>query len=153
MITALEILERCRNAPDDLKKLEAQKARLWECAQGMRGQDLGRIGSPGTAEPDKMSAFSAEIDAVERLIAKRLKEKAAEEKAACLLIAFIPAIMGEVLYRYYVVGTSLAAIATHCKYHPSYVRKLKARGDSLVKNVLENEVTGMLPEWYLKQAA
>ena len=152
-ITAMEILERCRQAPGDLDELERQKARLWECAQGIWGQDLNRVGSPGTAEPDRMSAFSAEIDEVERKIVKRLQEKAAEEKAACKLISYIPAIMGEVLYRYYVGGMPLAAIATHCNYHPSYVRKQKARGDSLVRQTLDKAVIGLMPEWYLKEAA
>lgn len=147
-ITAMEMLERCRRAPGDLLKLNAQLARLRECAEGLRGQDAAKVGSAGTTEQDRLAAFSAEIDEMERKIQRRKKEKLEEERVTCLLIAGIPAVMGEVLYRYYVCCLKLAVIAQQNSYHPSYVRKLKAQGDEKIMRVESSVVEGMLPGWY-----
>lgn len=152
-IKAIDILERCRKAPEDIERLEAQLSRLKERAEGLRGQDLGRIGSAGTGEADKLAAFAADIDDVERQIRRRTLEKIEEERVACRLIAFVPAIMGEILYRYYVVGMKLEAVAKQCDYHPAYVRKVKARGDLAMGAVKSSVVMGLLPKWYTEEAA
>lgn len=147
-ITAIVILERCRRADEDRRRLQ-ERIRMYRDGIGRVTASLDGIGSRSTGERDPMAAIIGEIDAAERRAGQREREYVAELNAACQLIDRLPALEGTILRRYYLQREDLRAISRDMGYSYGYVRSRKSAGCSALREVPEARVRALLPDWYL----
>lgn len=148
-MTAMQIFERCKAADGDKKALRDRITRYRESATRMSAA-LDGVGARSTAEPDKLSAIMAEIDALEREIRQRDQEYAAEVAAACKLLDMLPDVECKIVNRFYIDGTPLTVIARELSYSYGYVRTVKSAACNHLDGIPEAMVSALLPEWYLK---
>lgn len=146
-MTAMEVLERCRSAQEDIRLLEARLTRYRESAERITST-IGGTGSRGTGEPDRMAAIVAEVDAIEHAIARRKVDYAAEAAAACRLMDGLSEMECKVLDGYYIDGKSLALLAREMTYSYGYVRAVKATAVKRILSIDDAVVTRCLPKWY-----
>ena len=144
-LTAMEILERCRRAEADKRRLR-ERVEMYRDAAGRMTASLDGIGARRT---DHMAAIMGEIDEVERQLRQREREQSAEIAAALQLLDTLPPLECLVLNRYYLRRETLNAIAVGLGYSYGYVRGRKADGCRLLRALGEGEVMRLLPQWYI----
>lgn len=149
-LTAMEILERCRRA-DVEKRAIRERIGMYRDTAGRMTASLDGIGARSTGETDHMAAIMGEIDELERQLARREREHAAELSAALRLLDMLPPLECVILNRYYTRHETLNAIAIGLGYSYSYVRGRKADGCRQLREIGEGAVLGMLPTWYVKE--
>lgn len=147
-LTAMEILERCRRAEADKRRLR-ERVEMYRDAAGRMTASLDGIGARGTGEADHMAAIVGEIDGVERQLRQREREESAEIAAALQLLDTLPPLECLVLNRYYLRRETLNAIAVGLGYSYGYTRGKKADGCRLLRDWGEGEVMRLLPQWYI----
>ena len=147
-LTAKEILERCRRAGAEMRRLH-EKVDMYRDTAGRMTASLDGIGARSTGESDHMATIMSEIDSVERDLRQRDREYTAEVAAACKLLDMLPALECSVLNRYYVHGQNLRIIAQELGYSYNYVRNCKAAGCRQLASLGEGEVMQLLPYWYI----
>lgn len=147
-LTAMEILERCRRAESEKRRLR-EKVEMFRDTAGRMTASLDGIGARSTGEADHMATIIGEIDAVERELKQRDKEYTAEVAAACQMLDMLPPLECSVLSRYYVRRQTLRSIARDMGYSYSYVCHCKASGCQRLEVLGEGEVMRLLPVWYL----
>ena len=147
-LTAKEILERCRRAGAEMRRLH-EKVDMYRDTAGRMTASLDGIGARSTGESDHMATIMGEIDSVERDLRQRDREYTAEVAAACKLLDMLPALECSVLNRYYVHGQNLRVIAQELGYSYNYVRNCKAAGCRQLASLGEGEVMRLLPYWYI----
>ena len=147
-ITAMEILERCRRAEADKRRLR-ERVDMYRDAAGRMTASLDGIGARGTGETDHMATIVGEIDEVERQLARREREHAAETAAACQLLDLLPPLECAICNRYYVRRETLRAIALNMGYSYGYVRACKTDACRQLREVDEADMLAMLPAWYI----
>lgn len=146
-MTAMQIMERCRRAGADRRALEGRIQRYRDSASRITSA-LDGIGARGTGESDRMAALMAEIDELERQIAQRDREYAAEISAACRLIDSLTDLEAQVMSRYYVRGETLSGISQAMGYSYGYVRGLKSLASKRLEETPDATIAAILPEWY-----
>ena len=70
--------------------------------------------------------------------------------AACALLDYLDAASSDVLYRFYVLGETAAAIAAACGYQAGTVRAKKAEALKLLAEMDSAQIDATLPGWYLR---
>ena len=148
-MNAIEILNRCRDAQRDIKRLDERLARLRECASSSTSC-MDRIGGRSSGVGDKVSTFAVDIADIEDQIAKRKRAYEAEMLAACKIVDMLPESECVVLYRYYVQGQTQGGIAAALNYSVSYVKRKKQDGLKLAEQIAPAAVDALLPAWYVK---
>lgn len=149
-LTANEILDRCRRAEADKRRLR-ERVEMFRDTAGRMTAGLDGIGARSTGESDHMATIMGEIDAVERALRQRDREYTAEVAAACQLLDLLPALECSVLSRYYVHGQGLRAIAQELGYSYNYVRNRKAAGCHQLEGLDGEYVARLLPGWYIAE--
>lgn len=147
-LTAREILERCRRAEAEKRRLQ-ERVDMYRDTAGRMTASLDGIGARSTGEADHMATIVGEIDAVERELRQRDREYTAEVAAASQLLDMLPALECSIMSRYYVRRQSLHAIALELGYSYSYVRSCKAGACRQLDQLGEGEVMRLLPVWYI----
>lgn len=147
-LTAMEILERCRRAEADKRRLR-ERVNMYRDAAGRMTASLDGIGARSTGESDHMATIVGEIDAVERQLKQREREHSAEVSAAIRLLDMLPPLECSVMNRYYIRRETLNAIATGLGYSYTYVRHKKADACRRLWKIGEDAVSELLPEWYI----
>ena len=147
-MTAMQILERCRAAENDKQTMRDRIRRYRESATRVTAA-LDGIRAGGSSQ-DKLAEIMAEIDQLERAIAQRDLEYAAEAAAACKLLDMLPENESKVLDRYYLYGNPLTAIARELSYSYGYVRTLKSAACLHLENIPESMVGALMPAWYIE---
>lgn len=145
---AMMILRRCRNAEEDLRRIRQRIRQRREAMTGISGPSADPSGGSRGSEPDKLGRMVADLDALERKLAAREQARAVETAAACVLLDGLPDLENRVLYRYYVRVESVPAVAKAMKYSEGYVRRIKARGERMMREVPAEAVAAALPAWY-----
>lgn len=79
------ILTRCRNAERDKQRIRQQMMRRREAIESVTPSMDAADGGHGSAQ-DKMAAFVARLDELERELSRRQREHRAEIVAACTLL-------------------------------------------------------------------
>lgn len=148
-MTAMRIFERCKSADDDKRALHNRIVRYRESATRMSAA-LDGVGVRSTAEPDKLSAIMAEIDALEREIEQRDREYAVEVAAACKLLDMLPETECKIVNSFYIDGNPLTVIAQEMSYSYGYVRTVKSAACAHLDSIPEAMVAALLPSWYLE---
>jgi len=147
-LTAMEILERCRRAEGEKRRLK-ERADMIRDTAGHMTASLDGIGARSTGENDHMLTMVEMLDSVEQELAQRDREYTAEVAAACQLLDMLPPMECSVLSRYYIRGQTLRSIARDMGYSYSYVSRCKASGCQLMQELGEGWVMRLLPEWYI----
>ena len=145
---AMTVLTRCRNAEGDKRRIRQRIAQRRDAMACISPRMDATGGGRGTAEPDKIGAFVAAVDALERELKLREQAQSVEIAAACTLLDTLPASESAVLHEYYVKHGKVPAIAKRLGYSESYARKLKAEGERMLDELPENVVAAALPAWY-----
>lgn len=133
---AIGILNKCRDAPEAIRRTEQ---RIW---QRRRFLD-GARGSP--------ESLAAEIGALEQRLKGQRERLAVETAAACALLDLLPGKESAVLYAYYIDGLSAAGVARRLRYSEGYVRRLRRQGEERLRRIPEDGVAAQLPAWYRKE--
>lgn len=146
-MTAMEVMERCRSANAERRAVENRIQRYRDSATRITSA-IGGVGGRGTSEPDKLTTIMGEIDALERRVAQRNREYAAEVAAANRLLDSLPETEARVLSLYYIRGMTLSAVARELTYSYGYIRAVKGSGCRILGSVPEGDVRQLLPAWY-----
>lgn len=149
-LTAMEILERCRRAEGEKRRLK-ERADMIRDTAGHMTASLDGIGARSTGEADHMAAMAGMLDAVERELAQRDLEYTVEIAAACQLLDMLPALECGIMSRYFIRGQTLRGIARDMGYSYSYVRGLKSEGCKHLHGIDQGVVLGLLPQWYIDE--
>lgn len=147
-MNAVNILNRCRDAIAEIKRLEERKARLIECATSATSRLNATGGSRSGGPSDKVSAFAADIDECERELASRRRAYDVELLAACKFVDMLAEPECGVIYRYFVQGQTINGIARALNFSPSYVKAKKRDGMAAAEAIPADIVLDLLPEWY-----
>lgn len=147
-LTAMEILERCRRAEGEKRRLK-ERADMIRDTAGHMTSSLDGIGARSSGETDHMASMAAMLDAVEREFAQRDREYTAEVAAACQLMDMLPALECGVMSRYYIRGQTLRSIARDMGYSYSYISRCKTSGCQRLLHLGEGAVMRLLPQWYI----
>lgn len=146
-MTAMEILQRCREADGDRERIRRRMQRCRESAESI-SSFIGAKGTSSGAERDRLAFFTAELDALERELCKRDKAYHAEVEAAYQLLGMVPEVEREVLHAHYILGQTLAQVAAGLDRAYDYVRRVKREGVRQVKLIDDDAVAALLPGWY-----
>lgn len=144
-ITAMTILERCRSAEADRRRMLARIERYRDAAGRMTAALDGIGGGRSTGESDRMAAIVGEIDEVERQLRQREREYGAELAAANRLLDALTPVEGEIMGRFYIRRQALKVIASEIGYSYGYVCNTKSATARVLRGL---PAEGMLPEWY-----
>ena len=106
-LTAMEILERCRRAEGEKRRLK-ERADMIRDTAGHMTASLDGIGARSTGETDHMLTMVGMLDTVERELKQRDREYTAEVAAACQLMDMLPPMECSVLSRYSIRQTSFS---------------------------------------------
>lgn len=149
---AMVILKRCRSAENEIGRIRLrirQRRDILTAKSAGPGDPNG--GSRGTADPDKFGRVYAEIDSLERELEDRIRRKAIEEASCCALMDMVPELESRILYGYYVQRKDIAEIARRERYTEGYTRKIKRRGEEILRLLRNEKVAETLPRWYLEE--
>ncbi|MDD3410335.1 MAG: hypothetical protein PHY12_05960 [Eubacteriales bacterium] len=146
-MNAIDILNRCRNAQNELRRLEERINRYRACATDTSAHinPNGRVQGSGG---DSLSEFAAEISDCTAEYEKRQREYKAESYCACKLLDGLPEVECTVLYRFYLGGQTLHGIAVALSLTDGYVKSKKADGLRLISQIVSADVIALLPDWY-----
>ena len=151
-MNAMTILRRCRQAKNDLERLQQRIDQRREVLDGLSAPVAdANGGSRGGGDPDKTGRIVADIDALEREMEARKAAERAEKVAAISLLDMVPDLEGKVLYDYYVKRMDTPEIARKERYTAGYVRKTKRSGERLLEMLSPERVLSVLPAWYIKE--
>ena len=146
---AMSILRSCRKAEQDKERLEqliAQRREVLDSLSGPRMDPNG--GGKGSPDPDKTGRIVADIDELERKLQQRRDEHEVEKVAVTAMMDWLPIVEGKVLHKYYVSRMTTGEIAKAEHYKEEYIRKIKSRGERLLKMVDGARVDELAPRWY-----
>jgi len=147
-MTAMELLERCRSADGEIKRIERQILDLREAMENVspRVNDAGA--SRGTFVHDRLAEFVARIDALDAKVRTRALQHSDEILACSLLANSLPEGEHMVIYQFYVMRKSPEGIANEQHFSERHVSRLKARAVSRLTAMTQEEVHAFLPPWY-----
>ena len=117
---AITIMQRCRDAEQDLRRIRQRIERRREAAESVTPR-INAGGGRSTAEPDKIAAFVAAITELEADLRGREQARRVEVAAACVLLDRLPETEGAVLHQYYVQRRKIHNIAAKMGYTDSYI--------------------------------
>ena len=151
-MNAIDILNRCRSAQDDIRRLEERMARYRDCATDSSAHinPNGRVQGAGG---DALAEFAGEICYCEQQRDRRKREYKAESYCACKLLDKLPETECTVLYRFYMNGQTVDGIAAAIGLTANYVKRKKADGLARLAQIEPKTVLELLPEWYGRENA
>ena len=147
-LTAMEILERCRRAEAEKRRLQEKVDMIRDMA-GHMTSSLDGVGSRSTGGGDHMAAMMARLEAAELEVQRRDRAYTAEVTAACQLLDRLPPLECSIMTRYYIRGETLRAISKGMGYSYGYICNSKTSACRQLKRLGEGEVLRLLPGWYI----
>lgn len=148
---AMDVLESCRSAVRELASLRGRKERLQEVAVDPGGHSTDSSGSRSTRERDRMAAYVAAQDTLEREICRREADMQIEEMVGAMLIDRFLCGSDQhaaVIYAYYIRRKTYREISVERHLSVSRVKNLKLEAVALLREVAEADVAALLPESY-----
>lgn len=149
-MTAMEVLEYCRQADSELRRLVLRIRQRRDAAACIspKMDDIG--GGRGSGPKDKLAENVADIDRLMKEYSTREEWYTVELAAACVLLDTLPENISSVLHRYYIKRDKITAIAAALGFTEGYVRRLKCDGEERLMKLDDAIVANALPAWYLK---
>lgn len=148
---AMEVLERCREAARDVASLRGRSERLSEVATGLGGHGGDGTGSRSTRERDRMAAYVAAQDDLERKIRARERDQRAEEQISAILIDRVLGGSDQhaaVMYAYYIRRRTYKEIGVELHLSVSRVKNVRLEAAAQLREVPEADVAVLLPMDY-----
>lgn len=139
-MTALEILERCRNGDREIRELESSIA--------LRRDVLERCASNSPSDSNISGHLAMEADAITRTLEQRKMAYSAELCAGAWILDLLPSVEKDVMRGWYLEHKSIGRIAAELHYSASSVKRLRASGRARCRGMEMAALTGFLPEWY-----
>jgi DNA-directed RNA polymerase specialized sigma24 family protein len=153
MMTALDILRACRAADEEIAELltraEQRRSALTYISAPLPEPSGGGHGTP---DPDRIGAMTAEADALKKRATLRRRRHRVEVTAACDLVRYLPQLESEILFEYYVEGSSTGAIAKKHGYSEGYIRQKKKSAEAKLEKLDAKAIRDVTPNWYRKEA-
>jgi len=149
---AITILKRCREAPEEIRRLGQRIRQRRDAATGISAPRTDKDGG-GQRELDKIGRMLSDVSDLETQMERRRERHAAEKAAACVLLDTLPGLPSGVLYAWYLNRETAAEIARRLHYQASYIRKVKLRGEQALAELPPETVAAALPAWYLREEA
>ncbi len=147
-LTAMEILERCRRAEGEKRRLK-ERADMIRDTAGHMTASLDGVGSRSTGAGDRMVGLMARLEEAEQALKQRDQEYTAEVAAACQLLDRLPPLECGIMTRYYIRGETLKVISTAMGYSYGYICNNKTAACRQLKKLGVDEVLRVLPTWYI----
>jgi chromosome segregation ATPase len=148
---AMTMLDRCRNAESDMRRLRQRIQQRREAAECITPKVDAIGGGRGTSDPDKIATLVAAINELEAELKAREQARRVEAAAACALLDALPEYESAVLHQFYVQRAKVSSIAKKLRFTEGYIRKLKAEGEKLLGVLPSADVDKTLPAWYLRE--
>lgn len=145
---AIEILEACRAAPDEIRAIEQRRQEYLETAEVM-GHAPDPTGVSSGRKSDKIGSFATLAADQAAALKMRQARQREELKAARKLLDHLPSEQGNVLHLYYICGYTLSVIAKRKRYSYGYVRRMKKAAEDALALLPDEETEGLLPDWYM----
>jgi len=143
---AIEILNRCRAADAEISRIQQRIEQRNSALYRITASPMdANGGSRASGNHDKIGTLEADIDTLERQMLARKRAKQVEIAAACALLDYLDAASSDVLYRFYVLGETAAAIAAACGYQAGTVRAKKAEALKLLAEMDSAQIDATLP--------
>lgn len=142
-MTALELLDKCRNAEADMQTLRRKIAQRRESMTAISVQ-LDSIGGGRGSLNDRMAAYAAEVDELTGALEERAAAMINETRAAYKLLDMLEEKQERVLHMWYMKNCSTSLIARKTKFSEGYVRKLRRDGENALSGVCEEIVSEMI---------
>ena len=140
-MTAVELLNRCRETGPKIRAMEAVLDQLRESASAVSvNLDPNGGSRGGSGEQDRLGRFACEIaDQSEALDALR-KRWSADMLACVKVLVRLSDVQNAVLYRYYVEGLSVGKVSIVLGYSVGYVKRVKKSGLDALEGVEADDV-------------
>lgn len=142
-MTAMDVMAACRRACQETRRLKAMIEDLDDYAGGVGGGMGGGVGggSPG----DRMAAWAARKDELQRRLKEARRNLAAGRQAVILLTGELPELQRKCMRAFYCYGKSAPAIARDSHYSESAVYKALAAGRAAMRAVPPGQAEEALP--------
>lgn len=123
-MTGMDVMERCRMYDRDMERLRLQEAMALDAVtRATRSADT--IGHGGGE--DRIAAYTARADALDRAMAAREAMHEAELLTAARLIAALDTAQGQAIYHLYILGETVRQTAAAMHTTEASVRGLRRR--------------------------
>lgn len=146
-VNGLELLKRCRDGYQEIDLLndsiQFRRDSLERCTQRISGIPHSKGGIY-----DKISEITAEVDELERQCTARKEAHAAELCAAVWVLDRLCRYERDVIQLLYFDRVSIRIAARTLGYSESSIKRFKAAGEAKCKEVQQDDLRGLLPEWY-----
>lgn len=151
-MNGLVIFQRCRQAPEDIDRLERMAERKRERMRSLGGWKMDpNGGSRGWGESDRMAAMAAAVDEAEEKKRDREEAQRVETAAVDQLLDLLPELEGEILERYYLNRDTLSEVARKMHLTAGYVRAKKRDADMIAEMISAERVAAAVPDWYRRK--
>ena len=141
-MTAMDVLAACRRACQECARLEGMIDDLTAGAVGVSGMGGGGFGGGGG---DRMAAYAARKDELQRRLKTERRWLAAGRQAVILLTGPLPDLPRICLREFYGEAKSAPRIAREKHYSDSSVYKALAAGRATMRMVPDAEAENALP--------
>lgn len=129
-MTGMDVLERCRAYERDMERLRLQAAMARDAVtRATRSADA--IGHGGGE--DRIAAYTARADALDRAMAARTAMHEAELLTAARLIAALDTAQGQAIYHLYILGETVRQTAAAMHTTEASVRGLRRRAKDALR--------------------
>lgn len=141
-MTAMDVLAACRRACQECARLTEMIADITDGMTAVKiGQGMGGGGGPG----DKMAAYAARKDELQRRLKDERRWLAAGRQAVILLTGNLPELPRKCLRAFYGDALSAPKIAEREHYSESSVYKALAAGRAAMRMIPDREAEEALP--------
>ena len=123
----ITLLNRCRAAAYEIARME---------------DAIERLSASGAGAADMLSSAIHQRD-------ERQRRYTAELVAVNALLSTLPMLDCSIAYRYYIGGQSVSSVAKAVAYSVPYVKRVKARALTALKDVPQADIDSLLPGWYV----
>lgn len=139
-MTALDILERCRNGDREIAEMES--------AISLRQDILARCGGQDAGMTDAQRVMARETDELQAALDRRRRAYSAELCAGAWIVDTLPMPERSIMRAWYLDRKSLSSIARNAHYSISSVKRLRGSGRSICSGIDMQTLAGFLPDWY-----
>ena len=133
-MTAFDVMQSLRGAGDEIQSMR-ETIEMRKDAVASITAGYGESGGHGSGETDRMAAYAARVEELEKRLSERREAQRREAELCLDLCEQLEGVNRTVLYSYYLKSWTLDAIATSSGFTPGYVRRKKKELDEWLKTI------------------
>lgn len=146
---AITILRRCRRYNDDVEGLAERIERRRSLATRMTAGYGSTGGGHGSAETDRIGAFVADLEQMQRQLAHRNERYDAERIAVVEMLDAIDVRQARAIELYYVENRTMEGVADVMGFTVQHARRVRKDAEGAL--IAMGDISAMLPEWYVNE--